>query len=228
MFDLLGSLRGPLRAFSWIAARTPFYDDLITESLDAGIRQVVIIGPGYDARAWRLAREGVRFVEVDHPATQVRKTALAPSGGPTYVAADLSVQRLRDVLTSPVTTSEPMVLICEGLTYFLAEADVRSLLSEAAEVAPQGSRLGVDFGAPARDLPLRWRLPVAIGKLWQGWTREPIRFWLHPENAARFLAETGWSSAEVLTHADLHERFLRGTDIPSPPPIGSYACKAAK
>lgn len=81
-FDLLASLSGPARALSWIAARTKFYDQLVIDCLDAGIRQVVIVGAGYDARAWRLARDDVRFVEVDHPATQERKKALAPPGGP--------------------------------------------------------------------------------------------------------------------------------------------------
>lgn len=50
-FDLLASLSGPARALSWIAARTKFYDQLVIDCLDAGIRQVVIVGAGYDARA---------------------------------------------------------------------------------------------------------------------------------------------------------------------------------
>lgn len=77
MFDLLATLPGPAQALSWIAARTKFYDQLVIDCLDAGVRQVVIVGAGYDARAWRFARDGVRFIEVDHPITQERKKALA-------------------------------------------------------------------------------------------------------------------------------------------------------
>lgn len=225
--DRLAWLPSQPQAISWIAARTWFFDDLITGSLDGGIRQVVIVAAGYDARAWRLAREGVRFIEVDHPATQARKKALAPPGGPEYVAADLSLQRLSDALASHLMTSEPMVLICEGLTYFLAETDVRSLLTQAAELATEGSRIGVNFATP-QAVPLRWRPALVATRLRQRWTREPIRFGLHPDEAAAFLAETGWNAAEVLTHADLYAKFLRTTDLPQPPSVGSYACKATK
>jgi len=34
---------------------------------------VVILGAGYDTRAARLPRAGVKFFEVDHPATQAEK-----------------------------------------------------------------------------------------------------------------------------------------------------------
>ena len=42
--------------FSFLAARTQFFDDAVTSALDAGVGQIVIVGAGYDSRAWRLAR----------------------------------------------------------------------------------------------------------------------------------------------------------------------------
>src|SRR5262245_62116649 len=87
------------RAFAYLAARTRFYDAVVTGALDAGIDQVVLVGAGYDSRAWRLARPGVRYYEVDHPATQAAKRAHAPDGdGPMYVAANLAAVSLDDVL----------------------------------------------------------------------------------------------------------------------------------
>lgn len=225
--DRFFSLPGRAEVISWIAARTRFFDDVITGSVDRGIRQVVIIAAGYDARAWRLAREGVRFIEVDHPATQARKKALAPFGGPEYVAADLTLQRLSDALANHLVTSEPLVLICEGLTYFLAETDVRSLLTQAAELAAEESQLGVNF-ASTQPAPLKSRTAHVARRLLQRWTREPLLFALHSDDAGAFLADCGWSAAEVLTHADLHAKFLRTTDFPQPPSVGSYVCKATK
>lgn len=215
------------RAISWIAARTRYFDDLVSHSLDGGIRQVVIVAAGYDARAWRFAREGVRFIEIDHPATQARKKALAPPGGPDYVAADLSVQRPADVLSPLLNAGEPMVVICEGLTYYLTEANVRSLFSQAAEVATEGSRLGVDC-ASTQPLPPSWRLALAATRILHRLTGEPLLFRLRPDDAAAFLAASGWNATEVLTDADLHAKFLRDTDLPAPPSVGSYVCAAAK
>lgn len=177
-------------------------------------------GAGYDARAWRLARGDVRFVEVDHPATQERKKALAPPGGPEYVAADLSVQRLADALAPHLTPSQRVLITCEGLTPYLPEPAVRSLLSQAADLGPAGSRLGVEFGTKAvAAAPLRSRLLPVVMRMFQRWRGEPIQLELQQEDVPALLRETGWSLAEVFTGADLSARFLRASD-PPPPPAG--------
>lgn len=219
--DFLASLPGSERTFSWIAARTKFYDQLVIDCLDAGIRQVVIVGAGYDARAWRLARDDVRFVEVDHPATQERKRALAPPGGPEYAAADLSVQGLADVLAPHLTPIEPVLITCEGLTPYLPEPAVRSLLSQAAELGPAGSQLGVEFGTKAiAAAPLRSRWLPVVMRVLQRWSGEPLQLELHQEDVPALLRDTGWASAEVFTGADLYARFLPASGLP-PPPVGS-------
>ena len=56
-----------------LIARTRFFDDRVLAALSAGIRQVVILGAGYDDRALRFRSPGVRFFELDHPATQADK-----------------------------------------------------------------------------------------------------------------------------------------------------------
>jgi O-methyltransferase involved in polyketide biosynthesis len=60
--------RGP--QFHYLAARTSFFDNQTLEALDAGLAQVVIVGAGYDGRALRFRKSGVRFLELDHPSTQ--------------------------------------------------------------------------------------------------------------------------------------------------------------
>jgi hypothetical protein len=57
----------------YIRARTAFFDRVVVSSIDRGIAQVVIGGAGYDGRAFRYAKPGVRWFEVDHPATQADK-----------------------------------------------------------------------------------------------------------------------------------------------------------
>ena len=58
----------------WLALRVAYLDRLVGLAVDRlSIRQVVILGAGYDTRAARLPRAGVTFFEVDHPATQAAK-----------------------------------------------------------------------------------------------------------------------------------------------------------
>src|SRR5262245_64390258 len=58
----------------WLALRVAYLDRLVGLAVDRmSIRQIVILGAGYDTRAARLPRAGVTFFEVDHPATQQAK-----------------------------------------------------------------------------------------------------------------------------------------------------------
>jgi methyltransferase (TIGR00027 family) len=84
------------RMHDYLRARTAFFDRVVVRSLDHGIRQVVVGGAGYDGRALRYGKHGVRWFEVDHPATQADKRerldrlGLA-SGHVSFVAADQRV-----------------------------------------------------------------------------------------------------------------------------------------
>jgi O-methyltransferase involved in polyketide biosynthesis len=73
--DVAAGLERPpaTRMHSYLRARTAFFDRVVVNSLGHGVRQVVTGAAGYDGRAVRYARRGVRWFEVDHPATQADK-----------------------------------------------------------------------------------------------------------------------------------------------------------
>jgi methyltransferase (TIGR00027 family) len=53
------------RMASWVSARTRFLDDLLLDATAGGVRQVVLLGAGLDARAFRLDwPDGVRLFEL--------------------------------------------------------------------------------------------------------------------------------------------------------------------
>ncbi len=69
------------RMHEYLRARTAFFDQAVVDSIDSGVRQVVIGGAGYDGRALRYAKPGVRWFEVDHPSTQAdKRRAPRPAG----------------------------------------------------------------------------------------------------------------------------------------------------
>ena len=71
-------LRGGMRRFAiYMQVRTRVIDDDVDAFARAGGRQIVLLGAGFDCRAWRLrALEGATVFEVDHPATQAKKRAI--------------------------------------------------------------------------------------------------------------------------------------------------------
>jgi len=204
------------RAYAWILVRTRFYDDLVAHGIDTGIRQIVIIGAGYDARAWRLASPGVRFVEIDHPVTQGRKLGLAPAGGPVFVAADLAVEPVEDVLArAGVRSDQPAVYVCEGLTLYLDESDVRQMLGHIARVSASGTVLGVDFVLPSLARGLT-RVMMAVQRVILAAGGEHLLFSLRSADTPDFLRSLGWADVHLHTGRELYEQYLLSTGLPQP------------
>ena len=137
----------------WLALRVAYLDRLVARAVDQlSIRQVVILGAGYDTRAARLPRAGVRFFEVDHPATQAEKrerlTRLDgyPIDAATYVTCNFEredpIQRL---IASGFDASEPALVIWEGVVPYLTEAAVRATATRLATGLDPRSLVAFDF-----------------------------------------------------------------------------------
>ena len=56
-----------------VKTRTRYFDDRLDAEIAAGVRQVVILGAGLDTRAVRKPSSGVRYFEIDDPATMELK-----------------------------------------------------------------------------------------------------------------------------------------------------------
>jgi methyltransferase (TIGR00027 family) len=218
---------------TYIAVRTRFYDSLVIEGLDKGATQVVIIAAGYDCRAVRLARPGVRFFEVDHPDTQAEKRAKLPpasiasdGSGPVYVAADLETTDLEGALyPAGFNPTQPTVFCCEGLTMYLPEDAIRELLSSAARLAAPGSRLGIDFAL--RPLPdERSSLVMRMFRELARRRGEPVRFKTRPDAAEELLERCGWAVDEAVMPSDLRQRFLAAGELDSRDWNGSFVVSA--
>jgi len=135
----------------WLQLRVAYLDRLVAHAVDElSIRQVVILGAGYDTRAARLPRAGVRFFEVDHPATQqAKRAALAsltyPVDAATYVGCDFEredpVERL---VAHGLSRVEPALVIWEGVTMYLPEDAVRATATRLATLHP-ASLIAFDF-----------------------------------------------------------------------------------
>ncbi len=137
----------------WLALRVAYLDRLVRLAVDRlSIRQVVILGAGYDTRAARFPRAGVRYFEVDHPATQADKRAqlarLAdyPTDAATYIACDFEHQDpIERLAAGGCDLSEPAVVIWEGVVMYLTEAAIRATATRLASGLDPRSIIGFDF-----------------------------------------------------------------------------------
>jgi methyltransferase (TIGR00027 family) len=108
----------PLR--DQLAARTQFFDEQVLAALGRGIRQVVILGAGYDDRALRFRSPRTRFIELDEPGAQADKAdrLRAVGAGPDGVVlapADFRDDDVAAVLAAAGhDTVRPTLFLCEA------------------------------------------------------------------------------------------------------------------
>ncbi len=195
-----------------ILLRKRWIEDEVRSAL-RGASQLVVLGAGYDTLALRLLDSfpWVRFVEVDHPATQtVKRRALEAHGGiPSRLAlvpVDLAHPGLAETLAREPSRDGtiPTVFVGEGLLMFLAEAEVDRLLRFAA--SQPGNRLVFSF-TDRKELLTRGSRVFKTAQMLK-LSGEPIRWSLEPDALGGFLAERGLRLAKLAGHQELRRAYL--------------------
>ncbi len=181
-------------------ARTWAIDRALCAALGAGAGQVVLLGAGFDCRAYRLAcAASIPFFEVDHPATlrlKQERLGEAPAGSSPRVrsvAIDFNRERLPDVLAAAgLDPDRPAVFVWEGVTNYLDAAAVDDVMRYVGGCVPDTRlvftyvhRGALEGSAAFPDAP---RLLRDVSELGEPWT-----FGLLPEEAVDYLAARGLS-----------------------------------
>ncbi len=209
---------GSLGLVDHIALRTAALDDAVAEMLARGPRQLVLLGAGLDARAFRLpGLEDVTVFEVDHPATQRVKRRRARSLTPharevRFVAVDFERERVDERLREEgFDGAEPTAWLWEGVVPYLEPAATRSTLSRIAALSAPGSALAVTYGTTHDRIWLeRFAGPVHLGFRILG---EPLRGLTTIEAFHAMLADTGWRPGADTGPRDWRARYGWGHDV---------------
>ena len=195
-------------------ARTRLIDDLVIEALARGARQVLLLGAGYDSRAYRLPGiDRVAVFEADHPATQAVKRRLARGAvrperrrHVRYVPVDLLREDLgAALLAAGFAALEPTVVVWEGVTNYLSEPAVDTTLRRLAALTATGSSLiftYVDRRVLDGSLDAgNWA--EAVRRAGEPWT-----FGFDPATLPGYVAERGLRLALDMSTRDAAVRYL--------------------
>jgi len=196
-------------------ARTRLVDDCLHRALTDGTRQILILGAGFDARAFRLPGiAAARVFEVDHPLTQAEKRRLVSglAAGPsavTYVPVDFNRQTLdAELRRSDYDAGARTFVLWEGVTNYLTDAAVDTTLRAIAASVAGGSQLlftyvhrglldgSVHFDGGAGMLE---RVRNA---------GEPWTWGLDPRDMPAYLAARGFTLEEDLSADDYRSRYF--------------------
>ena len=208
--------RGPraiVRALSFgmvdhVCLRTAAIDAAVKDAKARGCDQLVILGAGLDARAWRLPElRGVDVYEVDHPSTQPGKRDAVASLSPyakrvCFVAVDFERERIGDRLHEEGhDPTRPTAWIWEGVTPYLHPAAIEQTLDDVAARSATGSVLMMSYAIP-EIVPLPIPGIAAITRLAFLGLGEGLFGAMSPEHAAELVRAHGF---EILRDTDARD-----------------------
>jgi methyltransferase (TIGR00027 family) len=204
---------------TFVLARHRFIDDALAAAIvDPGIEQLVLLGAGYDSRAYRFASDlrDVTVFEVDHPATAARKAAVVakhasglPRAGIVRVPVDFETQSLEERLVDAgFRRGARTFWAWEGVSMYLQRPAVQGTLATIRALSGPGSRLSMDFWYLVDEATWRgtlWRTTPGLLHL----VGEPITFSMHPADARAFLAGQGLETLDLADADELGRRYVR-------------------
>lgn len=184
-----------------VAWRTAMLDRAVAQAAAAGVKQLVILGAGLDARAWRLdvLRDTTVF-EVDHPATQAYKRQRVLhlprcAADVRLVSVDFHHQQLdAELQAAGHDVTQPTLWLWEGVTMYLTPEATAATLACIAVRSAAGSMLAVSYVTPEIV-----QLPAAAATLIRlGFhaIREPLAGALTVPEAAALLSRHGFCVAQ--------------------------------
>ena len=201
----------------FITARERYIDDFLKARLSEGLDQVVILGAGFDTRAYRIAGiEKTCVFEIDHPATQavklkrLRKVIDPLPNHVTFIPVDFNTQTLAErLLASSYNEQGKTLFIWQGVTQYLTAEGVDSTLNFIATHSGSGSSVIFDYftneflSDTSRPEVKRLRRTMqTIG--------EEHTFGINEGQVAPFLSQRGFCDIRNTTPADLKQLYFTG------------------
>lgn len=199
---------------SWIMVpRTRFGDDLLEQHYykASGCRQLVLLGAGMDARAFRMHLPELAVFEVDQktifdvkePLVQsvpltVRSRMVVPTE---FADRDGKIQWARDLEDRGFDRSVPTVWLLEGLLMYLSLDDTKVLMDHVGALSAPGS---VVFHDAISKSYLRSRIVVA-GAPFIGGSDDYKGLWMQ---RAGFFGKDSWVYSFSSVHIDRRQRRL--------------------
>ncbi len=203
----------------FLVARCRYMDDLLEAMLKDGLQQLVVLGAGYDSRAYRfnLPNQGLKVFEVDHPATQQVKIKKVKAmlgelpGHVAYVGVDFIRQTLEETLHSHgYDEHQKTLFIWEGVVMYLTQAAVDSTLGFIAGHSGSGSTVVFDYIYTALLDGSVHHGEVSRMRRARTFSGEGLTYSIPEGKAGEFLEQRGFVDVVDVSSEELHARYFTG------------------
>ncbi|MBI4822259.1 MAG: class I SAM-dependent methyltransferase [Deltaproteobacteria bacterium] len=215
---------------TYVLTRHRAIDDAVIQALP-DVDQIVLLGAGYDSRAYRLPVGDRPIFEVDHPATSRRKAEIIerasrsrarsrafrtdgreaatwPERDVRRVTVDFARESISERLRARgFDSTKPTFFVWEGVSMYLTRAAIVSTLSTIHALSAPRSSLAMDFwfliDSPDATSTLH-RMATGLVHL----LGEPFTFALHPDDARAFMSRANFEVSQLTLAAELEVKYV--------------------
>jgi methyltransferase (TIGR00027 family) len=216
-----------------LIARTRAIDELVKDKAANGATQYLILGAGYDMRAYRLELpSSLKVFEVDQQEVQDIKKSKIPSdllasSSTAYVSVDFNTQTVTEQVTKAgFQTGQPTIVTLEGVTQYVPKEAIAATLKEVGALCGPGSTIFVSYGVdaietdppaicgqgypnPEGKVQTLMKLASAVGEPWIAFYR--------PDEIKAVLSSCGFQVTSDTCFEDVNEKYFGSVGRKQPP-----------
>jgi methyltransferase (TIGR00027 family) len=225
---VLGRLLGPVRALEGeVLARSRYVEEELARMMAGGLRQMLVLGAGFDTTALKHAGSDLQVFEVDHPATQAEKQSILArhpelAHDTVFVPVDFAHDDLVTALDEAGFDRKAESLVSWlGVTMYLDEATVFATLASVRSRVAKGSRLIFDAYPGPADLSPEDRLLFAATRALTASQGEPMVPWFSRKGFADGLSGKDWRLVEMIDGQEMRARWFANQPEIIKPPYGA-------
>jgi methyltransferase (TIGR00027 family) len=205
---------------TFLGARTKFFDDYVRNASAEGVRQIVLLAAGLDARAYRLSwPAGTVVFELDQPEVLEFKRAVladhgdAPAAERREVAVDLREDWPKALRNSGFDPAKPSAWLAEGILMYLPGRAQERLCTGIDSLAASGSHVALEEMQPMPASALEAKRAEERAQPDQPGKFFSLIYNEKHHDAVDWFGERGWDGEATLA-AD----YVRRVGRPVPPP----------
>jgi methyltransferase (TIGR00027 family) len=203
----------------YMIARTAWFDSLFVDALNKNIPQIVLLGAGYDSRAYRFAKlnSATKIIELDIAPTQNRKKKCLKKAQidipkhVTLVPINFNKDSLKDILEKAgYKNHEKTLFIWEGVSYYLKPESVDATLAFVIHSSHDESVIAFDYTISISEENINnyYGVKEVAQSLRKHHQNERFRFNIDEGKIESFLEQRGLKMVDHFDNKEIEKTFL--------------------
>lgn len=203
----------------YVIARTAFFDEQFLNALKSKTPQIVLLGAGYDSRAYRFANlnQETRIFELDSSPTQQRKIKCLKKAkveipaSVTFIPINFMQDNLLvELVKNGFHEQKATLFLWEGVSYYLDRQSVISTLQNIKHCTHDNNRVVMDYSIPITEeiLKTTYGAETFLNSMREFHENEKFLFAIKDEEIDEFLTQNHLRLIELLDNKMIEQKYL--------------------